>query len=119
MNCTIIEHKEQNKKETDTIIEETDKKRKIILKYKPKSKKIYPRRYDYIDGRKVYNYDKDCSPIYTYYTILNHNEKELIYISFENVIKDYRKERYEQFLEVVNLMKLKGEQKGESVENDN
>ena len=108
MNCTIIEHRKQNGKEQYTIIKETDKKRKIISKYKCKSKTVYPSPYDYMNGRKVYNCDKDCSPIYTFYTILNHSEKEIIDICFESVIKDYNKERYKQFLEVVNLMNVKG-----------
>lgn len=107
MNCIIIENTRSYKKNEHKIIKENDKKKKIILKYKKKSKIIYPSRYDYINGKKVYNYDKDCSPIYKIYTILNNDEKEIIEICFETAIKYYNKEQYNNLLKIVNKIKTK------------
>ena len=105
MRCTIIEQVKQGQKEKFNVYEETGKKRRILLKYKYKAKIVYPSRYDYMNGIKVYNCDKDCTSIYYSYIILNHDEKEVFYCYTQMALHKYSKEMYEK--EMIDLKELK------------
>ena len=96
MRCTIIEQVKQGQKEKFNVYEETGKKRRILLKYKYKRKIVYPSRFSYFNGCRVYNCDKDCTPIYYSYTILNHDEKQVIYCYSQIGLHKYSKEMYEK-----------------------